>query len=224
MKVLALDPGVTTGWALATFEESDWLYCKPDIASAIKGEVMSIEWGEVRMLEKGSPIKSAYDLPREELYRRERRANLAIGALIMGAREDAYDDETSWDDLDWGVGRGLFGDSVDWPDSDGPVDVVVIEDFTVYPGLANEVAAGGAVPLIPVGIGAAVGLFVELMNVAEMDEWGSTEDAHLVELSYVMASMAKTTVTDERLKRWGLWARGSGHSRDAIRHLVTYLR
>jgi hypothetical protein len=37
-------------------------------------------------------------------------------------------------------------------------------------------------------------------------------------------SDAKSIVTDERLKSWGLWHEGSLHIRDAWRHLIKYLR
>ena len=39
-------------------------------------------------------------------------------------------------------------------------------------------------------------------------------------------SLAMDTVTDDRLKRWGFYARtvGSGHGRDAVRHALTFLR
>lgn len=39
-------------------------------------------------------------------------------------------------------------------------------------------------------------------------------------------SFAKTTVTDDRLKRWNLYARSGGmnHARDADRHAITFLR
>ena len=39
-------------------------------------------------------------------------------------------------------------------------------------------------------------------------------------------SLAKTTATDERLKRWGLYRRegGMNHARDADRHAITFLR
>lgn len=37
-------------------------------------------------------------------------------------------------------------------------------------------------------------------------------------------SDAKSGVTDDRLRSWGLWWKGSPHIRDAIRHLVVYLR
>ncbi|AXH50337.1 RuvC-like resolvase [Gordonia phage NatB6] len=37
-------------------------------------------------------------------------------------------------------------------------------------------------------------------------------------------SEAKTTITDERLKQWGLWASGSRHARDADRHALLFIR
>ena len=38
------------------------------------------------------------------------------------------------------------------------------------------------------------------------------------------ASNAKSTVTDDRLKRWDLWVPGQQHARDAIRHMILLLR
>lgn len=37
-------------------------------------------------------------------------------------------------------------------------------------------------------------------------------------------SEAKGTVTDERLRRWGLYRKGSPHARDALRHAVYFCR
>jgi hypothetical protein len=39
-------------------------------------------------------------------------------------------------------------------------------------------------------------------------------------------SLAKTTVTDERLKAWGFWERmvGQEHARDAAKHCLTFLK
>lgn len=45
---------------------------------------------------------------------------------------------------------------------------------------------------------------------------------HYASLSFQQPSMAKTTVTDERLRRWGGWVKGQKHSRDAIRHAITF--
>ena len=37
-----------------------------------------------------------------------------------------------------------------------------------------------------------------------------------------LAQHAKISVTDERLIKWGMWARGQRHARDAIRHAGLY--
>lgn len=37
-------------------------------------------------------------------------------------------------------------------------------------------------------------------------------------------SSAKSVVTDERMRRWGLWIKGQQHARDACRHLILRLR
>ena len=44
------------------------------------------------------------------------------------------------------------------------------------------------------------------------------------EIVYQTPSDAKSIVTDERLKHWGLWHVGSPHIRDAWRHMIKYLR
>lgn len=44
------------------------------------------------------------------------------------------------------------------------------------------------------------------------------------QIVYQSASMAKSTVTDDRLKRWGFWLKGEEHARDALRHAITALR
>jgi len=38
------------------------------------------------------------------------------------------------------------------------------------------------------------------------------------------SSLAMSTVTDSRLKSWGLYKRGQGHARDAERHAIVFLR
>lgn len=45
-----------------------------------------------------------------------------------------------------------------------------------------------------------------------------------VNLTFQQPSQAKSIATNERLKRWGLWIVGSTHERDAMRHLIVYLR
>lgn len=38
------------------------------------------------------------------------------------------------------------------------------------------------------------------------------------------AADAKSIITDERLRRWGLWVPGNNHENDACRHLILHLR
>lgn len=38
------------------------------------------------------------------------------------------------------------------------------------------------------------------------------------------ASLAMSTVTDERQKSWGFWVPGKQHARDAVKHAVTFLK
>jgi len=68
--------------------------------------------------------------------------------------------------------------------------------------------------LSPVRILAKLDLMVDEERLKpEPDQW-----------SEYLASQAKSTVTDERLRRWGLWTKGSAHERDACRHLILHLR
>lgn len=48
----------------------------------------------------------------------------------------------------------------------------------------------------------------------------------LVEIEYQQASLAMTTMTDDRLKRLGFYERtvGKEHARDAVRHGITFLK
>jgi hypothetical protein len=39
-----------------------------------------------------------------------------------------------------------------------------------------------------------------------------------------MSELAMSTVTDDRLKKWGLYQPGEQHARDALRHSVTFMR
>jgi hypothetical protein len=39
-------------------------------------------------------------------------------------------------------------------------------------------------------------------------------------IEYQSPSEAKSYVTNERMRRWGAWVKGSEHKRDATRHMV----
>lgn len=85
-------------------------------------------------------------------------------------------------------------------------DVIVVEDFILRP-TGNARRSG----LSPVRI------------TARLEALAFSFDLDLTWV-YQQASAAKGVVTDERLKGLGLWVRGAPHARDAIRHLVLYLR
>jgi hypothetical protein len=67
-------------------------------------------------------------------------------------------------------------------------------------------------PLSPVRIGAMLDLLLHQRMIADAT------------LHFQSRTLAFTTVTDERLKRWGLWVKGSDHVRAALRHAITALR
>ena len=46
---------------------------------------------------------------------------------------------------------------------------------------------------------------------------------HLGEIDWQQASQAKGYATDERMRGWGVWQRGSPHKRDAVRQLCLKL-
>lgn len=57
-----------------------------------------------------------------------------------------------------------------------------------------------------------------------MREWDEQRSPLVVGPTvYQLPRQAKGYATDERLKRWGLWERGSAHKRDAWRHVAFYL-
>jgi hypothetical protein len=89
--------------------------------------------------------------------------------------------------------------------------LIVCEDFDLG-GNRLQGAASEADVVIPVRFGAALRYAVEC---------GHAERNRLI---FQGRTIAFTTMTDDRLKKRGLWDVGSDHKRDATRHLVTALR
>lgn len=81
--------------------------------------------------------------------------------------------------------------------------VCIIEDFTLRERTMDSSL------LSPVRLGAKVayGMYLDEVPVY----WQSPSDA-------------KSTITDDRLQRWGLWRKGAPHANDAMRHLILWLR
>lgn len=86
-------------------------------------------------------------------------------------------------------------------------DVVVAEGFVVRP---NEIS-GDPDAIAPVRITSMLAMALDIYN----------PDIDLVDQP---AANALSVVTDERLRRWGLWQRGAPHARDALRHLIIFGR
>lgn len=104
-----------------------------------------------------------------------------------------------------GENRGLselIGLERNWPTC-----AVVIEDFILDPGRFNT----GRDLLSPVRLTSALGFDLWLQKRVYFTQ---------------SASMAKTAISDERLKLWGYYTSvgGLGHARDADRHVLTFLR
>lgn len=83
---------------------------------------------------------------------------------------------------------------------------LVVEDFELMTDVLGEDV------LSPVRIGAM------LRYAAFRNELGDSR------VFFQHRGQAKSTATDERLKAWGLYIRGSDHERDAMRHAITALR
>lgn len=92
--------------------------------------------------------------------------------------------------------------------------VIVVEDFVLYPGRQHSSNKDGISP-------ATVWNAVEMKLMLDED-FPAAGIAPIVVRQ--MASEAKGIIIDRRLRDWGLWLPGMKHSRDAMRHLLVYLR
>jgi hypothetical protein len=87
---------------------------------------------------------------------------------------------------------------------------LVVEDFDL---MASNPTTDGEVLLSPVRIAAMIRMTMymgALFGDARLTMQGRTT--------------AKTTMTDDRLRKSGYWVEGSDHERDAVRHAITALR
>lgn len=62
---------------------------------------------------------------------------------------------------------------------------------------------------------------IQMENIAEYIAWVDGREAAVFKQ---LPSLAMTTVTDDRLKRWKLYKPGEVHGRDALRHAITFMR
>jgi hypothetical protein len=87
---------------------------------------------------------------------------------------------------------------------------LIVEDFDL---MASNPTTDAEVLLSPVRIAAMIRMTMfmgALFGAARLTMQGRT--------------IAKTTMTDERLRKSGYWVEGSDHERDAVRHAFTALR
>lgn len=80
-----------------------------------------------------------------------------------------------------------------------------------------------AVQLSPVSISAKIGYGLWLQ-----EKWAAEEDGRDMARGRLVfkqsPSLAKTTLTDDRQREFGLWVPGLDHKRDAIKHCFTFLQ
>lgn len=55
------------------------------------------------------------------------------------------------------------------------------------------------------------------------ERWPYVDSAPWIEIERQTPAHAKGYATDERLRRWGVWVKGSTHRRDAMRHVCLRL-
>jgi hypothetical protein len=88
------------------------------------------------------------------------------------------------------------------------VDVVVIEDFVLYPGKEHYAGREGLAP---------VRITAYLEAILYERGWEGNVKKY-------MASDSKRVVKDDRLRQLGLWVEGMQHARDAWRQVVLFCR
>lgn len=106
----------------------------------------------------------------------------------------------------------------------GPLDVVGVEDFRLFPGETHSPDQKGTTPM---RIIAKVDM---LFWMAEHDEAGSVR-MDVLDPPRLVKQMPgeRSIITDKRLKDWGLWRTekrqgGGQHAMDALRHLIVFGR
>lgn len=200
--IVAVDPGSTTGWAV-------W-QVHPEALS--DPEVMILDniqyWahgqtdcGAKRGNSGSSPAQSAVEILEEE-----------AGDLLGGQSLPLDDDEPFAIQGADSLGISTTGESAGASELlhlvDGwPGAAIVVEDF-----ILRKFDQGRDI-LAP----------VRVMEKFEFGLWVLGRDGQSFRQQ---PSMAKTTVTDDRLKAWRLYRRegGMNHARDADRHAITFLR
>ena len=200
--IITIDPGSTTGWAV--WQVHPEALSDPEIK--ILDNVQYWEHGETDCGAKRgnagtSSAKSAVEILEDE-----------AGQLLSGESIDVDDEGTFAIQGADVLGVSTSGESAGvsellqlvegWPGA-----AVLMEDF-----ILRKFDQGRDI-LVPIRVMAAL----------DFGLWVLGRDDQVFRQQ---PSMAKTTVTDERLQRWGFYRREGGlkHARDADRHAITFLR
>jgi hypothetical protein len=87
------------------------------------------------------------------------------------------------------------------------VELVVMESFFLFPDQGHSPDPAGIAP-------------VRIISRFEMINWLTLPTYPIT----FQTPSEKSVITDERLRRWGLWKPGKPHANDAMRHLCVFAR
>lgn len=188
LAVMAVDPGLTTGWSQGVFDTSK-KNVKEVIAHSQQDDVLN------SLLDCGE-IKTSDDPENEPDWE-------VFTAMKIVNSWSAFCRQIVW--------------SVDLP-APSIKKVLVIEDWRAR----LPMRSASRVVLSPVRIASLViGMLLasKAMRGLENQTKGLIRVGDL-DVLYQAPVDAKSYASDERLKDWGLWVKGSDHARDANRHMA----
>lgn len=211
--IIAIDPGSTTGWAV--WQVHPEALSNPEVyilANIQYWEHGQVDCGAKRGNAGDSPARSATEILHAEAGQRVGDIQpIDLDAGSLAALPTGYHRMRAIQGGDT-LGISSTGESAGVSELlrlvDGwPGAAIVTEDF-----ILRKFDQGRDI-LAPV-------------RVMEKFEFGLWVIGRYAQSFRQQPSMAKTTVTDERLRRWGFYRREGGmeHARDADRHAITFLR
>jgi hypothetical protein len=142
------------------------------------------------------------------------KETMRVGQIKIGLGEPA-ESVGAWKMME------LIGKINDTDDVLGPLDVVGLEDFRLFPDERHSPDMKGTTPM-------------RLLAKVDQMFWLAQQDAsreYIGVLPRIEKQMPgeRTLITDVLLKRWGLWRTekrqgGGPHAMDALRHLIVFGR
>lgn len=200
MKVVGVDPGTHTGCVVWTDEA-----VTTDTAGVLRvRRGPKAQYGQVLEAHEFTGTKEDFD----------RWGFSGVGVGVGGA----------WNAEDWRVRETLCALSVYSVCLEYQPELIVVEDFVLRGGQTHNPVRSG---LSPDRVQAMLHALLLVDAAGSGGSGGSGGSAGVLGVGQIMwlsASMAKTTITDERLKYMGLYVKGKPHARDALRHAITGYR